>query len=206
MRSLPSETTLSSVSRNNPNISPSPAPLSSISTVSNGAPPSYNNVPPPTVPSRGQPPSKPEIARAIALYRYVDPHDCNFEVGDHIIIYQYTNADWWTGKNMRSGVEGVFPATYVQIQTNYSTPNLGAKAQFPGSPPLLQQQQSSVLPGPSNPYNASAPPMALANEPADGKQPGKGSEMGKKFGKKLGNAAIFGAGATLGGDLVNSIF
>jgi len=43
----------------------------------------------------------------------------------------------------------------------------------------------------------------VAAEP--GKQ-GKVGEMGKKFGKKLGNAAIFGAGATMGADLVNSIF
>ncbi|KAK5168200.1 protein that induces appearance of [PIN+] prion when overproduced [Saxophila tyrrhenica] len=40
----------------------------------------------------------------------------------------------------------------------------------------------------------------------EGKMPGKGQEAGKKFGKKLGNAAIFGAGATIGGNIVNSIF
>ncbi|KAK4970450.1 protein that induces appearance of [PIN+] prion when overproduced, partial [Elasticomyces elasticus] len=40
----------------------------------------------------------------------------------------------------------------------------------------------------------------------DGRVPTKGQEMGKKFGKKLGNAAIFGAGATIGGNIVNSIF
>ncbi|EQL03545.1 SH3 domain protein [Ophiocordyceps sinensis CO18] len=68
-----------------------------------------------------------------------------------------------------------------------------------GAPP---QQQ--------NPYNSSAPPMAVA----DGGQPaqdGGGGDskmggMGKKIGKKLGNAAIFGAGATIGGNIVNSIF
>jgi hypothetical protein len=49
--------------------------------------------------------------------------------------------------------------------------------------------------------------MAVAEQSVDGnKPPNKGAEMGKKFGKKLGNAAIFGAGATLGADLVNSIF
>jgi len=47
--------------------------------------------------------------------------------------------------------------------------------------------------------------MQMANDPMEGK-PGKGGEMGKKFGKKLGNAAIFGAGATIGGNIVNSIF
>jgi hypothetical protein len=40
----------------------------------------------------------------------------------------------------------------------------------------------------------------------EGKAPSKIEENGKKFGKKLGNATIFGAGATIGGNLVNSIF
>lgn len=31
-------------------------------------------------------------------------------------------------------------------------------------------------------------------------------EGGKKFGKKLGNAAIFGAGASIGSNIVNGIF
>jgi hypothetical protein len=47
--------------------------------------------------------------------------------------------------------------------------------------------------------------MAIAEQPAS-HTPSKGVEMGKKFGRKLGNAAIFGAGATLGADVVNSIF
>jgi hypothetical protein len=48
--------------------------------------------------------------------------------------------------------------------------------------------------------------MAVAEQPAGASGGGKGTEMGKKFGKKLGNAAIFGAGATIGGNIVNSIF
>ena len=32
------------------------------------------------------------------------------------------------------------------------------------------------------------------------------NEWAKKLGGKLGNAFVFGAGATAGGDLVNSIF
>jgi LAS seventeen-binding protein 1/2 len=42
--------------------------------------------------------------------------------------------------------------------------------------------------------------------PADGKKPSKLEENGKKFGKKMGNAAIFGAGATIGSNIVNGIF
>jgi len=68
------------------------------------------------------------------------------------------------------------------------------------------QSQGPPPPGPSNPYNSAVPPMAVAQGSGEQKQPGKGGEMGKKFGKKLGNAAIFGAGATIGGNIVNSIF
>jgi LAS seventeen-binding protein 1/2 len=41
---------------------------------------------------------------------------------------------------------------------------------------------------------------------AEGKKPSKFEENGKKFGKKMGNAAIFGAGATIGSNIVNGIF
>jgi LAS seventeen-binding protein 1/2 len=42
--------------------------------------------------------------------------------------------------------------------------------------------------------------------PVEGKKPSKFEENGKKFGKKMGNAAIFGAGATIGSNIVNGIF
>ena len=54
-------------------------------------------------------------------------------------------------------------------------------------------------------------PMALTQQGSSSEQqqsngqPSKGQEMGKKFGKKLGNAAVFGAGATFGSNIVNSI-
>jgi hypothetical protein len=42
--------------------------------------------------------------------------------------------------------------------------------------------------------------------PTEGRKPSKFEENGKKFGKKMGNAAIFGAGATIGSNIVNGIF
>ncbi|KAG7123892.1 2-methylcitrate dehydratase like protein [Verticillium longisporum] len=80
------------------------------------------------------------------------------------------------------------------------------------APPQPQYGQPSGPPPQQNPYNSDTPPSAIANQesaPADGQHKdgaGKAKEYGEKFGKKLGNAAIFGAGATLGGNLVNSIF
>lgn len=42
--------------------------------------------------------------------------------------------------------------------------------------------------------------------PVEGKKPSRFEENGIKFGKKMGNAAIFGAGATIGSNIVNGIF
>ncbi|TVY78469.1 [PSI+] inducibility protein [Lachnellula suecica] len=221
MKILPSESSLNASSRS---AAVSPAPVAPVNAFSNmhlnnasPPPPAYTTPnAPPSLPSRQA--TKPEIARATALYRYTEPEDCNFEVGDEISVFEYMNADWWFGKNTRTGKEGVFPVTYVQIQTNpapsvhgvygnekannsygaYGNEKVNA---YPGV-----QAQGPPPPGPSNPYNSSVPPMAVAEQPAGNKPPGKGGEMGKKFGKKLGNAAIFGAGATIGGNIVNSIF
>jgi LAS seventeen-binding protein 1/2 len=130
------------------------------------------------------------------------------------------NNDWWLGKNLRTGKEGVFPVNYVQVQANHIPPpapyasptpqgmygNEKSQNPYGGYPGQYQPtQQGPPPPGPSNPYNSAVPPMQIAEQPTETK-PGKGQEMGKKFGKKLGNAAIFGAGATMGGKIVNSIF
>lgn len=213
MKSLPAESSLNSSARSNPAPSPSPVPTNAMANMrvnNDPAPPAYNTQGPPSLPSRGN--SKPEIARATALYRYAEPDDCNFEVGDEIVVFEKMNADWWLGKNNRTGKEGVFPVTYVQIHT---TPSPNEKSSYYGNekannsyqaPYQQPYQQGPPAPGPSNPYNSSAPPMAVAETPSEPGKSGKGGEMGKKIGKKLGNAAIFGAGATIGGNLVNSIF
>lgn len=69
----------------------------------------------------------------------------------------------------------------------------------------------AVAQGSSAPTPAPAPVAATPEEQQQ--QQGqehphlsKVEEGGKKFGKKLGNAAIFGAGATIGSNIVNSIF
>ena len=124
------------------------------------------------------------------------------------------------GKNCRTGEEGIFPSNYVRSE-NYPSPlmqqgapsaaayygNEKAANGYPG-----QQQQPYQPYQAQDPYKSHVPPVAIANpEPQHnqdegGGKGGKAQEMGKKFGKKLGNAAIFGAGATIGGNIVNSIF
>lgn len=166
-------------------------------------PPSYNDTPAPGVPPRGS--GKPVIGNARALYRYAggDSRDLAFEKDDKVAVYEYMNQDWWMGRNERTGQEGIFPRNYVIIEEDFKA----APGQY-GAP----QPQYGYPTGPpqeQNPYNANVPPMAVA----DGGQAqggegsgGKAGEYGKKFGKKLGNAAIFGAGATIGSNIVNSIF
>lgn len=232
---LPAEASLSSAAAAAPTTvaaktAASPPSLANLSLHNNhNEPPSYaqtTTAAPPALPSRNTPqpppPSKPVIAHARALYRYAagDARDLSFERDDRIAVHEFMNADWWMGRCERTGQEGIFPRTYVEQlpdapQNNgYAAPAYGEKApggmygspapgqpQYGGYPPPAPQQQ--------NPYDSAAPPMAVANAnetQQQGQGGGKAGEMGKKFGKKLGNAAIFGAGASIGSNIVNSIF
>lgn len=168
-------------------------------------PPSYDQTPPPGLPARN---AKPVVAQARALYQYAasDGRDLSFEKDDRINVYEYMNQDWWMGQNDRTKLEGIFPRNYVLVEHEN-------KAPVPlGQPQYGYPAQKQGPPAQQNPYNTHVPPMAIAegssndqgHEGSDKAE--KGKEMGKKFGKKLGNAAIFGAGATIGGNIVNSIF
>ncbi|KAM5347006.1 hypothetical protein ACJ41O_010011 [Fusarium nematophilum] len=169
------------------------------------APPAYEQTPPPGVPPRNQ---KPSVAQARALYRYAasDGRDLSFEKDDSIAVYEYMNQDWWMGRNERTGLEGIFPRNYVLVEHENKKPITPQPQPQYGYP-----ANSQGPPNQQNPYNSHVPPMAIAEGSQQPQQPGqegdsKVGQYGKKFGKKLGNAAIFGAGATIGGNIVNSIF
>ncbi|KAI0118435.1 SH3 domain-containing protein [Nemania sp. FL0031] len=235
-RQLPAESSLSGAptpaSRNQSAVAPPPGPpVSAMANLAlhqnpspHPAPPAYNATGPPSLPARNNPPpppppAKPVIARAHALFRYdaADDRDLSFERDDQIAVHEYMNADWWMGRNERTGAEGIFPKSYVQADSNNEKAGYYAPT---AQQPAYQAQPTYASPAPGganggyppppqaqNPYNSQVPPMAVAE--GGGSNGGGGSkvnEAGKKFGKKLGNAAIFGAGATLGGNLVNSIF
>jgi hypothetical protein len=140
--------------------------------------------PPPAYPSAPVPPAAPPLTHATALYQYQasDAGDLSLQPNDRVAVTEYMNAEWWKGRNERTGAEGIFPRSYVKVE----------------------EKALSSAPQPTNYGNM---PLDVAQGSSDaGKQPGKGQEMGKKFGKKLGNAAVFGAGATIGGKIVNGIF
>ncbi|KAI1437824.1 SH3 domain-containing protein [Xylaria sp. CBS 124048] len=215
---LPTESSLSgpapAVARRH---SPPPAPVNAMANLSvqanpspSPAPPAYNTTGPPALPSRAGTPVKPVIARAKALYKYqaADDRDLSFERDDQIAVHEYMNDDWWMGRNERTGAEGIFPKTYVRVDQNEKAGFYSPPAQ-PVYAPSPTPSNSMYPPPPKaqNPYNAQIPPVAVAE--GGGEDHGGSSKMsgaGKKIGKKLGNAAIFGAGATIGSNLVNSIF
>lgn len=217
MSALPAESPLNSassrdnVTKSNNAVTATPLPAEPPSLAMGNLRIDNDPAPSSAIPAPTPASTKVEIARATALYRYTESGDCNFEVGDILSVYEYMNQDWWLGKNLRTGQEGVFPQNYVQrlphlAHSSYANEK-GNLYQNGFPPPYHQQMQPSAPPpsGPVNPYNSAVPPMQVAEQPTDSKL-GKGGEMGKKFGKKLGNAAIFGAGATIGGNIVNSIF
>ncbi|KAJ5252031.1 hypothetical protein N7489_002441 [Penicillium chrysogenum] len=139
------------------------------------APPAYPQVPP-------------VLGLASAMYAYTptDAGDLALQPQDRIQIIEHMNDDWWRGRNERTGQEGIFPRSYVNV--------VNEKAGISSPPPT----------------NYGNMPLAVSQsgQPEDPNDPKKNKfeEGGKKFGKKLGNAAIFGAGATVGSNIVNSIF
>ncbi|EPS26965.1 hypothetical protein POX_g08737 [Penicillium oxalicum] len=145
--------------------------------------------PPPVAPP-AYPQAPPSLGFATALWAYTptDAGDLALAQNDRIVVLEHMNDDWWRGRNERTGKEGIFPKSYVKP--------LDEKAGIYSPPP---------------PTNYGNMPLAVAqsgSNPAsnDPEQKSKFEENGKKFGKKLGNAAIFGAGATVGSNIVNSIF
>ncbi|MCJ1353729.1 MAG: hypothetical protein MMC33_003716 [Icmadophila ericetorum] len=141
------------------------------------------------------------LATATALYAYspTDTGDLTLSPNDPISITEYMNADWAKGRNDTTGQEGIFPRAYIKILSENE--KAGDAAGGFGLPPQR------------------TPGGGYGNVPLEVSQQGGGGgggagaggqskfdENGKKFGKKLGNAAIFGAGATIGGKIVNGIF
>ncbi|CAH2350846.1 [PSI+] inducibility protein 3 [[Candida] railenensis] len=138
-------------------------------------------------------------------------------------------------KGQDASSAGVFPSNYVKViseqefnntvRAQADKPHENEKARYSPQPPQYDQQQQqqqwnnqqppyqsqgsySQFPPPSTNYYQQ--PQQVQQAPPQEQQPqqqqGNSHPHLKKFGSKLGNAAIFGAGATIGSDIVNSIF
>ncbi|KAF3932069.1 Endophilin-A2 [Dactylellina cionopaga] len=130
----------------------------------------------------------PTLSVVTALYDYAasDAGDLALKAGETINVTEYVNADWWRGVNVANNQTGIFPKSYV-------------------APAAVKNEKDGYGYGnvPLQVANSGSGPSHGEGEPG---QPSKFQEHGKKFGKKLGNAAIFGAGATIGSNIVNGIF
>jgi LAS seventeen-binding protein 1/2 len=148
-------------------------------------PPTSAVAPPPAYGTPALPPPAPVapvLTYAVALYAYnaTDAGDLSLQQNDRVAVSEYMNAEWWKGRNERTGQEGIFPRSYVRVEER-------------GMPPPAPGGYGNVPPAPSGYGNmpmdvsqgAAAPPGA-----EDPKKKGAAS----KIGGKLGNAAIFGAG------------
>ncbi|KAI9712221.1 MAG: hypothetical protein M1812_006956 [Candelaria pacifica] len=172
--------------RQSANLMPPVSPLAN-TTLNEKSNSYYSPGPPP--PAYASTPSKPPaLATASALYAYTpaDSGDLALQPNDRIAVEEYMNPEWWKGRNERTGQEGIFPSSYVKVVEEKSVMVPTASASGYGNMPLQVSSNDSA--------------------PAEPGKPSKVNENGKKFGKKMGNAAVFGAGATIGSKIVNGIF
>lgn len=191
--------------------------------------------PPPQPPQPEQPPrSNDEYYEALYNYKPQQAEDLELHVGDKLRVFERLSPDWYKGENLSTKGTGVFPSNYVKKLDGYEPrgvepqlpvyqPPASAPYQMqpppsntntnnmPFPPPSVgyQPYQSTQQPPPQHYQSPNQPPpqqQAVAQQPAEQQQPSKASGAAKKFGSKLGNAAIFGAGATIGSEIVHSIF
>lgn len=131
--------------------------------------------PPPAYPHAPAPPAS-ALTYANALYAYKpsDAGDLELQARDRIAVTEYMNAEWWKGRSERTGEEGIFPRSYVEVE----------KKQNPSLPPRTNSAAS---------YGNMPVEVSQSGSSTDPAQKGKFEEGGKKFGKKL--VCIHGVGA-----------
>lgn len=94
--------------------------------------------------------------------------------------------------------------TFNQQYQPYQQQGYSANYNSPSQPPF-PPQSTNYYPQ-QDQQQMQQQQMQQQNTPNSLQQAGQNHPHLKKFGSKLGNAAIFGAGATIGSDIVNAIF
>ncbi|TFY68017.1 hypothetical protein EVG20_g3718 [Dentipellis fragilis] len=192
--------------------------------------------PPEPVRSAPPPASRTTRAKALWAYNEngSEPNDLSFRPGDIIEIVSESNADWWTGR--ANGKQGLFPSNYVEKIDSYApssgppapsypsrgTPQPPASYSAPppasySSPPPPEPYAAPPPPGPVykapppqgyNPYMQQAPPPQpqYQEPPPPQQKPSRFGGLGQTMATSAAGGLGFGAGAAIGGDLINSIF
>lgn len=158
-------------------------------------------MPAPAPPAAAPPPSYSPMAmvRAEALWSFSgsETGDLSFNAGDTIEVVEKVKDDWWRGR-VGGGEVGLFPSSYVREIQTPNLPPRGGKAAAESGYGRGGNMMTDVAHDSGH--------NGQAGESANGEKKPMLGKNGEKFGKKLGNAAIFGAGATIGGKIVNGIF
>lgn len=166
-----------------------------------------------------------ELAEVLYDFQPQQEGDLALHTGEKITVLEKMSSDWYKGKDSSNNV-GVFPANYVRVLESKSKeasrplpppPTYSATSavqtggsnssyyqQMPAQQTPAQQQYQPPAPFPPQSTNYYQQPQQA--QPAQQAQQSQGHGQLGKIGSKLGNAFVFGAGATLGGDLVNAIF
>ncbi|KAI5813213.1 SH3 domain-containing protein [Pyronema omphalodes] len=150
---------------------------------------------PPAPPPPSYTPTALVLSRAEAQWAFngSEAGDLSFQQGDVIEVVEKVKDDWWRGRVLGSTEIGLFPSSYVK-----ETQVLAR-----GGPPLPGRKDGGYGAGGNMMTDVAHHPQ---QHPQGEEQKSALAKNGEKFGKKLGNAAIFGAGATIGGKIVNGIF
>lgn len=144
-------------------------------------------------------------------YRKNDPHTEGVFPSNYVqgISYQEYNganssgnekADYGPNEKADYGPSAPYQYPTPSNSSNQSVPSYSQPdySQFPPPSTNYYQNQNQPQPQPQQYQNQQGQTIVEHNGANQGHM--------RKFGGKLGNAAIFGAGATIGSDIVNSIF
>lgn len=167
----------------------------------------------------------------VAIYPFKPQQDGDLELraGDKIEVLEKPSPEWFKGRC--DGRVGMFPSNYVKPayddekdvyrptspvppQYNNNSSTQLAASPYQGSP--YPQQPAQQYQPPQQAYYQPPPPQQVVVQPSPQpqqvvvqqqpqSQPQKQSAL-SSFGNQLASAAVFGAGATIGSDIVNSIF
>lgn len=128
------------------------------------------------------------LAEALWAFQGTEAGDLSFQAGDKLEVLDKVKDDWWKGRVAGRDATGLFPSSYVRevqvLKEKPALPNLpprsgGGGAYGPGGNPMTDVAHGTSV------FDAQQHEEG-AKKPLLGKN-------GEKFGKKLGNAAIFGA-------------
>lgn len=152
-------------------------------------PPSYTNA---------------RVVKAEWDYESQNPTDLTFKKNELIIITDEGDGEWLHGRSKDTGRRGWVPYNRVVTATQDDILKWEGDNEMRVRPAHDINMMTNVANGKGGDSGFSTPPVLQPQ--GEGKGKSKLEENGRKFGSKLGNATIFGAGATIGNKIVNGIF